>query len=104
MTSGNGHENLLERATAALERIDATVDRQAAAFDRQAESHERMMRRMERSEKLIVRTLGDIDISIQRSTDRLDRLGETIDDIRADVQAHTKAVLAIIDRLGPATS
>jgi glutamine amidotransferase PdxT len=103
VSSEDRHRDLLDRATAALEGIEATVarqaesfDRQAEAFDRQAESHERMMHRIERSEATFVRAIGDIDISLQRNTERLEDMGDAI---RAD----TRAVLSVLDRLGPAT-
>lgn len=128
MAKPDDHRDLLDRATAALERIDATVARQAESFDRQAESfdrqaesfdrlvsrleadrvesrahHERMMRRMDRSEAILVEAIGDIDLSLQRNTDRLEQMGAAIRDIRDTVQANTQAVLSVLDRLGPAT-
>ena len=122
MTDPDPQRDLLERATAALEGIDRTVasqgkafERQAVAFDRQAESfekmmrrmdedraearahHERMIRRMERSETIFVEAIGDIDQSIQRNTDRLE-------DMRESIRANTQAILSVLDRLEPGTA
>ena len=117
MTAGGEHRDLLERATAALERIDATFarqagafdrqaaafdrqaeafDRQAEAFDRQGESHERMMLRMERSEEIFVEAMSEIGLGLKRNTERLD-------DMADEIRAGTRAVLSMLDRLGPAT-
>ena len=71
-------------------------DRQAAAFDRQAETHERMMHRMDRRDDTLVEAIGDIDLSLKRNTERLEDMGDAI-------RANTQAVLAMLDRLGPAT-
>ena len=102
VTSEDRHEDLLDRATAALERIDATFERQAAsfdrqsdAFDRQAESHERMMHRMERRDDMFMEAISEVGLSLQRNTDRLEDMADTI-------RANTQAVLSVLDRLGPA--
>jgi septal ring factor EnvC (AmiA/AmiB activator) len=106
---GEPHRDLLERATSALEAIERTSDRQVEAFERQADaferqakafarqekSFERMMRRFERSENVFIAAISDMDVSIQRNTERIDDMGEAI---RAD----TRAVLSMLDRLGPA--
>jgi hypothetical protein len=55
---------------------------------------EKMMRRFERSEGIFIAALSDIEASMQRSIERLDDMGDAI---RAD----TRAVLSVLDRLGP---
>lgn len=127
MAQGDPHRDLLERATAAIERMDrqaalqqASFDRQAQAFDRHERTleqlvmemredrvaaearEERMMRRFERSENVFINAISDIDKNIQRNNERLDELGAGLREIRDSIRAHTKAIFAMLDRLGPA--
>jgi hypothetical protein len=113
----SGERELLGRATEAIERIDLTLARQEEAFERQQKAFERMMRRwdendaraelrhrqllerQERSERIFIEAMSDIDASIQRNTDRLDTMGAAIDDTRDAIQANTRAVLSVLDRL-----
>jgi hypothetical protein len=106
---------LLERATRAIERQEKTSARQEKAFQRLMrrmderdalaearhqellEGHERLMRRLERSERVFISALTDIDASIQRSVARLDDMGDAI-------RANTRAVLSVLDQLGPGTA
>jgi hypothetical protein len=121
------HRDLLERATEAIKGIDATLARHEAAFSRHeaafsrhernmeilfrrmderdelaAERHEALMRehrrlldRFARSEDRVVDALGDLQNEATRNTSRLDDMGEAI-------RANTRAVLSVLDRLGPA--
>lgn len=107
--TGDAHRDLLDRATAALEGIERTIARQAesferqnesfdrmtARFDRQNEAFDRMTRRWELSENLFLAAISEISASVQRNTERLDDMGEAI-------RANTRAVLSVLDRLGPA--
>ncbi|MGH2954292.1 MAG: hypothetical protein ACRDK9_09795 [Solirubrobacterales bacterium] len=111
---------MLERATVAIEGIDATLQRQDASLNElfarmderdaraderdalAAERHEALMRehrglldRFARSEDRVVDALGEMSVTIQRNVERLD-------DMRHEIKANTQAVLAVLDRLGPA--
>ena len=103
---------LLERATRAIERQEKTSARHEKALERLMrhmderdalsearhqellEGHEGLMRRFERSERIFISALTDIDASIQRSIERLDDMADAI-------RANTRAVLSVLDRLGP---
>jgi hypothetical protein len=127
MAPADPHRDLLERATAAIERMDqsavlqqASFDRQAQAFDRQERTleqlidqmrkdraaaqarEERMMRRFERSGNVFIEAISDVDKNIQRNNERLDELGAGLREIRDSIRAHTEAIFAMLDRLGPA--
>lgn len=79
-----------------LIRRDAIVD-QLKAMDRRAEErHEQLLERSRADERIFIEALTDIDQSIKRNNERLEDMGEAI-------RANTRAVLAVLDRLGPAT-
>jgi methyl-accepting chemotaxis protein len=78
--------------------------------------HRRLIERQERSERIFVDALGDIDRSIQSSTESIQRNTERLGDMggalreirdavremREEIRANTRAVLSVLDRLGPA--
>jgi hypothetical protein len=61
-----------------------------------------MMRRFERSENAFIEAISNIDRNIQRNNERLDELGAGLREIRDSIRAHTEAIFAMLDRLGPA--
>jgi hypothetical protein len=83
-------------------RRDAIVE-ELKAMDRRAEErhaqlmerHEHLLERSRASERIFIEALTDIDASIKRSNQRLEDMGEAI-------RANTRAVLSVLDRLGPA--
>jgi hypothetical protein len=81
-----------------LARLIRTIEERDA---RLATRHERSERRQERSEQMFIAAMSDIEASIQRNTDRLDDLGAVIADMRESIQANTRAVLSVLDRLEP---
>jgi cytochrome c556 len=123
-------ERMDQRAVLQAEAFDRhaeAFDRQAEAFDRQAEAfdrqerrlervfsqmqedrvaaqarEERMMRRFERSEQVFIEAISDIDANIQRNNERLEEMGAGLREIRDSIRAHTEAIFAVLDRLGPA--
>jgi flavin-dependent dehydrogenase len=103
--SGSAERGLLERATVALERQEKAFERQEKALGgmmqrwdesdaRAEERHRRLLERQERSERLFVSALSDIDASIQSNTERLDDMADAI-------RANTRAVLAVLNGLEP---
>ena len=73
--------------------------------DRRAQlRHEQLLERGRTDARLLVNVLGDIDLSIQRSADRLDDIGDRLDDMGEAIRANTRAVLSVIDRLEPGSA
>jgi len=76
-------------------RRDAIVE-ELKAMDRRAEErHAQLLERSRASERIFIEALTDIDASIKRTNERLEDMGEAI-------RANTRAVLSVLDRLGPA--
>jgi hypothetical protein len=110
MTPMSAERELLGRATKAIERIDVTLERQERAFERMMRRwdenderaelrHRELLERQQRSEQIFVAAMRDIRSSIQHNTARLDAMGAAIDDTRDAIQASTRAVLSVLDRL-----
>ena len=107
------HRDLLARATAAIERMDTVLERQHATSqelfrrmdDRDAlvterhealmNEHRRLLDRFARSEDRIVAVLSDLNHETARNSSRIDDMTEAI-------RAGTRAILSMLDRLGPA--
>jgi hypothetical protein len=83
-------------------RRDAIVD-ELKAMDRRAEErhaqllerHEHLLERGRASERIFIEAMTEIDASLKRNTERLDDMGGAI-------RAGARAVLSMLDRLGPA--
>ena len=72
------------------------MDRRAEERHEQLrQGHERLLERSRASERIFIEALTDIDASIKRTNERLEDMGEAI-------RANTRAVLAALDRFGPA--
>ncbi|MGH2951091.1 MAG: hypothetical protein ACRDKX_03505 [Solirubrobacterales bacterium] len=117
--AGNADRDLLERATVALERQEAAFERQEAAFERQErafnemmrrwelsdaraeERHRRLLERQERSERIFVGAIGDIEAGTAR---RLDEIADRLSEMGEAIRANTRAVLSVLDRLEPGTA
>lgn len=104
----DAHRDLLERATVALERQEQAFERQEHAFEemmrrweisdaRAEERHRRLLERQEASERVFVEAASEINISLQRNSERLDDMADAI-------RANTRAVLSVLDRLEPGTA
>ena len=102
------HRDLLERATVALERQERAFERQEQTLEemmrrweisdaRAEERHRRLFERQERSERIFVEATSEINVSLQRNTERLDDMADAI-------RANTRAVLSVLDRLEPGTA
>jgi precorrin-6B methylase 2 len=102
------NRDLLERATVAIERQEQAFERQERALEemmqrweirdaRAEERHRRLLERQERSERIFVEATSEINVSLQRNTERLDDMADAI-------RTNTRAVLSVLDRLAPGTA
>jgi hypothetical protein len=100
--AGSAHRDLLERATVALERQERTFNEMMRRWEvsdaRAEESHRRLLERQERSERIFVEAIGDIEASHGR---RLDEIANRLSEMGEAIRANTRAVLSVLDRLEP---
>lgn len=84
-------------------RRDAIVEQLGEMNRRADERHEQLLARGKASERVFIEALTDIDRSIQRNTETIERNTQRLDDMGASIRANTRAVLSVLDRLEPSS-